>query len=165
MTPQISPDLPHRQAWGQDTPGLWLTGTCSTHQGLRRRREALSSWQRQAQAATSPAGLRPPEHHCLPHSAAGQPVESAVTRPMCCQSWKPCGLCMNLPLLFLKQGQLILLPRRQRTGEMTVACLPGNEDAEQIHLIRSCQEHDNTQSQLQEEESSHHSINSTAAAE
>lgn len=48
---------------------------------------------------------------------------------------------------------------------MTAACLPGNEDAEQIHLIRSCQEHDNTQSQLQEEESSHHSINPTAAAE
>lgn len=45
------------------------------------------------------------------------------------------------------------------------ACLPGNEDAEQIHLIRSCQEHDNTQSQLQEEESSHHSVNPTAAAE
>lgn len=58
-----------------------------------------------------------------------------------------------------------MLPRRQRAGEVTAVCLPGNEDAEQIHLIRSCQEHDNTQSQLQEEESSHHSINPTAAAE
>lgn len=49
--------------------------------------------------------------------------------------------------------------------EASAAHLPGNEDAEQIHLIRSRQEHDNAESQLQEEESSHHSINSTAAAE
>lgn len=70
-----------------------------------------------------------------------------------------------LPLLSLKLRQVISLPRWQRAGEACAASLPGNEDAKQIHLIRSCQEHDNTESQLQEEESSHHSVNPTAAAE
>lgn len=44
-------------------------------------------------------------------------------------------------------------------------CVPGYEDAEQIDLVGSCQEHDDAESQLQEEESSDHSVNPTAAAE
>lgn len=72
----------------------------------------------------------------------------------------PCSLT-STPLL--KTGT-IHFASQEAVGRGS-ACLPGNEDAEQIHLIRSCQEHDNTQSQLQEEESSHHSVNPIAAAE
>lgn len=88
-----------------------------------------------------------------------------------CQSWEPHGFCVTLaivpclPLLSVKQRQVISSPGWQRAREAGAVCLPGNEDAEQIHLIRSCQEHDDTESQLQEEESSHHSINPAAAAE
>lgn len=44
-------------------------------------------------------------------------------------------------------------------------CVPGYEDAEQIDLVGSRQQHDDAESQLQEEESADHSINPTAAAE
>lgn len=71
----------------------------------------------------------------------------------------------HVPLLSVKWRQVLSPPGRQREGESSADCLPGNEDAEQIHLIGSCQEHDNAESQLEEEESSHHSINPTAAAE
>lgn len=56
-------------------------------------------------------------------------------------------------------------PPQVAEGRGRECCLPGNEDAEQIHLIWSRQEHDNAESQLQEEESSHHSVNPIAAAE
>lgn len=64
-----------------------------------------------------------------------------------------------------KWGQVTSLPSCQRAREASAVHIPCYEDAEQIHLIRSCQEHDNTESQLQEEKSSDYSINTPAAAE
>lgn len=63
-----------------------------------------------------------------------------------------------------KLGQVTSLPSCQRARKASIVSIPCYEDAEQIHLIRSCQEHDNTESQLQKEESSDYSINSPAAA-
>lgn len=77
----------------------------------------------------------------------------------------PWLLCDPATLPSGTQGQVASLPSCQRAREASAVCIPCYEDAEQIHLIGSGQEHDNTESQLQEEESSDYSVNPPAAAE